>query len=85
MLSLKREEIGIREHIYTTAYQEATAFFKKIQALEPDLAHLLEIFRSVEGLGDDIDTAEKLIGEINGLAIWYVYFLEAPSKMGLTG
>ncbi|KAK3814485.1 MAG: autophagy-related protein 17 [Benniella sp.] len=69
-----REEIGIREHIYTTAYQEATAFFKKIQALEPDLAHLLETFRSVEGLGDDIDATEKLIGEINGLAIWYEEF-----------
>ncbi|KAI8599111.1 autophagy protein Apg17-domain-containing protein [Dissophora ornata] len=68
------EEIGVREHLYITAYQEAVAIFKKVQSLEPELAQLVDIFRSAEGLEEDFDAAEKLIGEIDGLAIWYEEF-----------
>lgn len=65
------EEIGVREHLYTTAYQEAIALFGKINQLEPQLAELVDVFRSAEGLHEDFDLTEKLIGEINSLAIWY--------------
>ncbi|KAF9928203.1 Structural maintenance of chromosomes protein 3, partial [Modicella reniformis] len=68
------EDIGIREHIYVTAYLEAVEFFRKIEALEPDFVHFVEVFRSSEGLGDDIVSTEKLISEINSLAIWYEEF-----------
>ncbi|KAF9921919.1 autophagy protein 17 [Linnemannia zychae] len=68
------EEVGVREHLYSTAYGEAVAFFKKIEALEPDLVELVETFRRAEGLEDDFNATEKLIGEINSLAIWYEEF-----------
>ncbi|KAF9381018.1 Structural maintenance of chromosomes protein 3, partial [Podila verticillata] len=68
------EEIGVREHLYTTAYQEAVALFRKINKLEPQLAELVDVFRSAEGLREDFDSTEKLIGEINSLAIWYEEF-----------
>ncbi|KAG0368561.1 hypothetical protein BGZ54_001691 [Gamsiella multidivaricata] len=68
------EEIGVREHLYTMAYQEAAVFFKKIEALEPELVQMVEAFRSAEGLEEDFDATEKLISEINGLAIWYEEF-----------
>ncbi|KAF9391757.1 autophagy protein 17 [Podila verticillata] len=68
------EEIGVREHLYTTAYQEAVALFGKINQLEPQLAELVDVFRSAEGLREDFDSTEKLIGEINSLAIWYEEF-----------
>lgn len=45
-------------------------FFKKIEVLEPDLLELVETFRLAEGLEDDFNATEKLIGEINSLAIW---------------
>lgn len=64
------EEVGVREHLYTTAYEEAVVFFKKIEALEPDLVELVDTFRLAEGLEDDFNATEKLIGEINSLAIW---------------
>ncbi|KAF9097342.1 Structural maintenance of chromosomes protein 3 [Mortierella sp. GBA35] len=68
------EEVGVREHLYATAYEEAVLFFRKIEALEPDLLELVEIFRLAEGLEEDFHTTEKLIGEINSLAIWYEEF-----------
>ncbi|KAG0069839.1 autophagy protein 17 [Linnemannia elongata] len=68
------EEVGVREHLYTTAYEEAVVFFKKIEALEPDLVELVDTFRLAEGLEDDFNATEKLIGEINSLAIWYEEF-----------
>ncbi|KAF9137987.1 Structural maintenance of chromosomes protein 3 [Mortierella sp. GBA39] len=68
------EEVGVREHLYTTAYEEAVGFFKKIEALEPDLVELVDTFRLAEGLEDDFNATEKLIGEINSLAIWYEEF-----------
>ncbi|KAG0376231.1 autophagy protein 17 [Mortierella sp. AD032] len=68
------EEVGVREHLYATAYEEALMFFKKIEALEPDLVELVETFRMAEGLEEDFNATEKLIGEINSLAIWYEEF-----------
>ncbi|KAG0033841.1 Structural maintenance of chromosomes protein 3 [Podila clonocystis] len=68
------EEIGVREHLYTTAYREAVALFGKINQLEPQLAELVDVFRSAEGLREDFDSTEKLIGEISSLAIWYEEF-----------
>lgn len=57
--------------MYTTAYREAVAQFGNINQLEPQLAELMDVFRSAEGLREDFDSTEKLIGEINSLAIWY--------------
>ncbi|KAF9303180.1 Structural maintenance of chromosomes protein 3 [Mortierella antarctica] len=71
---LEDEEIGVREHLYTTAYREAVALFGNINQLEPQLAELMDVFRSAEGLREDFDSTEKLIGEINSLAIWYEEF-----------
>ncbi|KAI1321428.1 Structural maintenance of chromosomes protein 3 [Mortierella claussenii] len=68
------EEIGVREHLYATAYQEAAVFFKRIEAMEPELIQLLEALRSAQGLEEDFDATEKLIAEINSLAIWYEEF-----------
>ncbi|KAF9428267.1 Structural maintenance of chromosomes protein 3 [Podila epigama] len=68
------EEIGVREHLYATAYHEAIALFGKIDQLEPQLAELVSVIRAAEGLGRDFDATEKLIGEINSLAIWYEEF-----------
>ncbi|ORZ05305.1 autophagy-related protein 17 [Lobosporangium transversale] len=68
------EEISIREHLYATAYQEAVAIFKKIEALEPYLRSLVEVFRTAESLDEDFRSTEKLIAEINSLAIWYEEF-----------
>ncbi|KAF9329000.1 Structural maintenance of chromosomes protein 3 [Podila minutissima] len=65
---------GVREHLYTTAYREAVALFGNINQLEPQLAELVDVFRSAEGLREDFDSTEKLIGEINSLAIWYEEF-----------
>ncbi|KAG0023242.1 Structural maintenance of chromosomes protein 3 [Podila clonocystis] len=74
IVTLEYEEIGVREHLYTTAYREAVALFGKINQLEPQLAELVDVFRSAEGLREDFDSSEKLIGEINSLAIWYEEF-----------
>ncbi|KAF9932722.1 autophagy protein 17 [Mortierella alpina] len=68
------EEVSVREHLYATAYQEAVAFFKKIDALEPDLVKLFEAFKSCEGIEEEFDATEKVIEEINSLAIWYEEF-----------
>ncbi|KAF9964781.1 Structural maintenance of chromosomes protein 3 [Mortierella alpina] len=68
------EEVSIREHLYATAYQEAVAFFKKIDALEPDLVKLFEALKSCEGIEEEFDATEKVIEEINSLAIWYEEF-----------
>ncbi|KAG0297924.1 hypothetical protein BGZ98_000378 [Dissophora globulifera] len=68
------EEIGVREHLYTTAYQEAVTIFRKVQYLEPELVQLVQLFKTTESLGEDFDATEKLIGEINSLAIWYEEF-----------
>ncbi|KAF9290026.1 Structural maintenance of chromosomes protein 3 [Mortierella alpina] len=68
------EEVSIREHLYATAYQEAVAFFKKIDALEPDLVKLVEAFKTCEGIEEEFDATEKVIEEINSLAIWYEEF-----------
>ncbi|KAG0315904.1 autophagy protein 17 [Dissophora globulifera] len=68
------EEIGVREHLYTTAYQEAVTIFRKVQSLEPELVQLVQLFKTTESLGEDFDATEKLIGEINSLAIWYEEF-----------
>ena len=64
------EEVSVREHLYATAYQEAVAFFKKIDALEPDLVRLFEAVKSCEGIEEEYDATEKVIEEINSLAIW---------------
>ncbi|KAF9173848.1 autophagy protein 17 [Mortierella sp. AD010] len=68
------EAIGVQERQYATAYQEAVAFFKKIEALEPELAQLVEVFKLSETLEEDFDATEKLTSEINSLAIWYEEF-----------
>ncbi|KAG0018720.1 autophagy protein 17 [Entomortierella chlamydospora] len=68
------EAIGVQERQYATAYQEAIAFFKKIEALEPELAQLVEVFKLSETLEEDFDATEKLTSEINSLAIWYEEF-----------
>ncbi|KAF9954166.1 autophagy protein 17 [Mortierella alpina] len=68
------EEVSVREHLYATAYQEAVAFFKKIDALEPNLIKLFEALKSCEGIEEEFDATEKLIEEINSLAIWYEEF-----------
>ncbi|KAF9900371.1 Structural maintenance of chromosomes protein 3 [Linnemannia zychae] len=68
------EEVGVREHLYATAYEEALTFFKKIEALEPDLIELVETIRITEGLEEEFNATEKLIMEIDSLAIWYEEF-----------
>ncbi|KAF9354120.1 autophagy protein 17 [Mortierella sp. AD094] len=68
------EAIGVQERQYATAYQEAIVFFKKIEALEPELAQLVEVFKLSEALEEDFDATEKLTSEINSLAIWYEEF-----------
>ncbi|KAF9113570.1 Structural maintenance of chromosomes protein 3 [Mortierella sp. AM989] len=68
------EAIGVQERQYATAYQEAIVFFKKIEALEPELGQLVEVFRIAETLEEDFDAIEKLTSEINSLAIWYEEF-----------
>ncbi|KAG0047527.1 autophagy protein 17 [Gryganskiella cystojenkinii] len=75
------EEIGVREHLYMTAYQEAEAFFKRIEDLEPELVELVEVFKTAETLEADFDATEKLIGEINSLAIWYEEFHNSYGAM----
>ena len=64
------EEIGVREHLYSTAYQEAVSFFMRIEALEPELVELIEVFKTAETLEADFEATEKLVAEINSLAIW---------------
>jgi len=64
------EEIGVREHLYMTAYQEAVAFFKRIEALEPELMELIDVFKTADSLEEDFEETEKLVAEIDNLAIW---------------
>ncbi len=64
------EEVSVREHLYATAYQEAVVFFKKIDALEPDLVKLFEAFKYCEGIEEEFDATERVIEEINSLSIW---------------
>ncbi|KAF9201349.1 autophagy protein 17 [Haplosporangium sp. Z 27] len=68
------EAIAVQERQYATAYQEAIAFFKKIEALEPELVQLVEVCRLSEFLEEDFDATEKLTSEINSLAKWYEEF-----------
>ncbi|KAF9432394.1 autophagy protein 17 [Entomortierella beljakovae] len=68
------EEIGVQEQQYSTAYREAITFFKKIEAFEPELAQLVQIFKVSETLNEDFEVTEKLTDEIISLAIWYEEF-----------
>ncbi|KAF9182630.1 Structural maintenance of chromosomes protein 3 [Haplosporangium sp. Z 11] len=75
------EEVGVREHLYTTAYQEAIAVFKKIESLEPDLVELLEAFKNAENIEDEFRKTEGLIAEIVSLTTWYEEFYNSYSAL----
>ncbi|KAG0348496.1 Structural maintenance of chromosomes protein 3 [Podila humilis] len=74
MVRTESEEIRVRQHLYSTAYLEAVILFNKIIQMEPQLAALLGVFKSTDALTEDFDLTEKIIGEINSLAIWYEEF-----------
>ncbi|GJJ78152.1 autophagy-related protein 17 [Entomortierella parvispora] len=75
------EEIGVREHLYMTAYQEAVAFFKRIEALEPELVELIDVFKTADTLEGDFEETSKLVAEIDNLAIWYEEFYNSYGAM----
>ncbi|KAF9156894.1 autophagy protein 17 [Actinomortierella ambigua] len=77
------EEIGVREHLYTTAHREAVAFSKTMEGLEPLMTQLVEALKVAEGLEAEFDAAETIIAEINSLAIWYEEFHNSYGAMTL--
>ncbi|KAG0223703.1 autophagy protein 17 [Actinomortierella wolfii] len=77
------EEIGVREHLYMTAHNEAVAFSKTMDDLEPLMARLVEALKAAEGLETEFDAAEAIVSEINSLAIWYEEFHNSYGAMTL--